>query len=370
MRKNMNAAESSLKIPVITLVVAVGFTFFVGGISGLLALALVFALLFFVGGWDSAAKHGISEDYSCRLGGVILVAYPACALFFQWFSGNKLEFSQTGILLAVMSLGIFALGLYEDLTSVLSARRRLVLMLSGISLLVFAVPELVVMPLGIPFVDWLLSQPIAAYPLTVLALAFLPNAFNVADGANGLLSGVSLFALYGLMELMPDIHIWPLEVLFTGCLIFFALNVLTGRLFLGDGGAYLLGLLVGISLILVANQTAVSPWFLAMLIFYPTTDFLFSMIRRVIAGRSAMSADNEHFHNLVYRTIKLSGLRPVIANTLTGVSVASLWSGGAVLLKINYDGTVNWVIVYLCSWCIFIVLWLLLKQVVRQEPAI
>lgn len=363
----MSSKHPTFNISIPVLVIAVIFTLLVGGLSGLLALLIVLGLLYSVGGGDSETKHGISEDYSCRLGGVILVVYPVCVLLFQAFSGAALEFSQTGLLLAAMSLGIFALGLYEDLTSVLSARRRLVLMLLGSAVLVFAVPDVVVQPLGLPVLDSALQQPLFALPFTMLALAFLPNAFNVADGANGLLSGVCLFALYGLMELMPDLHVWPIEVLFTGCLIFFVLNVLTGKLFLGDGGAYLLGLTVGVSLILVANQTEVSPWFLAMLIFYPMTDFLFSMIRRVLAGRSPMAADNDHFHNLVYVTFKNIGLRSKLANTLTGVCVASLWSGSAVLMQIKFAADISWPVVYFVSWCIFLFLWIGMKQLSLQR---
>ena len=343
-------------------VVAAILSLLVGGLSGLLAVLVIVAILYSVGGWDSASKHGISEQRSCRLGGVILVVYPVCVLGYHWFSGDMLSFSSEGITLALLSLGIFALGFFEDLTSVLSPVLRLGFMLAGGVVLLLVVPDLVIQPLGIWGVDWIFEIPLLAYPITVLALAFLPNAFNISDGANGLLSGVCLLAMLGLMKLDGGISMWPVEVLFSGCLIFFFLNVVTGRLFLGDGGAYLLGLLVGIMLIYAANGTNASPWLLAMFIFYPMTDFLFSMLRRVLSGRSAMLADNEHFHNLLFQRYRIWVPRSGIANTMTGITIASIWPGIPVLLLFTIGQELNWGLIYAFNWIGFVLLWFALRR--------
>ena len=154
-----------------------------------------------------------------------------------------------------------------------------------------------------------------------------------------------------------SVQVWQLELFFVSCLIFFCLNVLTGRLFLGDGGAYLLGLVVGTSIIFASNKTDVSPWFLGMLIFYPTADFFFSIVRRLVTGGSAMSADNRHFHNLVFALLKRAGLSPQLANTLTGISIAILWTGSAIALEIHIGDDINWMLVYALSWLSFITLW-------------
>ena len=342
---------------------------FIGGGFGLLSVMVMAAVLYLFGGWEGAAKHGISQHQSCRLGGVILVVYPLCVLFIPWASSGDIHFSQEGVVLAALSLGIFALGLFEDLTSALSARVRLVFMLCGGAILVLCVPALVIQPLGIPLIDSLFRVPLLAYGLTVLALCFLPNAFNIADGANGLLSGICLLAIYGLMGFETALQIWPIEVLWTGCLIFFALNVVTGSLFLGDGGAYLLGLIVGITMILTANQSDVSAWYLAMLVFYPMTDFIFSIVRRTISGRPAMLADDEHFHNLLFRQYRRLVSSPEAANTLTGLTIALCWPGCFVLWNAFGGSEANWVAVYFINWVVFVVLWYLMRLSDQRKGA-
>lgn len=343
------------------LALAIVVTFFIGGIAGLVSVVIVLTILYFLGGLDSETKHGISENQSCRLGGVILVVYPACAAAFQWFVNGETMFTETGWLLMAICLGFFVLGLFEDLTSALSARLRLGLMLLGSIVLVLLVPDLLIQPVDVPGVDWVLTFSVLAYPFTVLTLTFVPNAFNIADGANGLVSGISLLAIYGLMSAMPDVQVWSLEMFFIGCLIFFCLNVLTGRLFLGDGGAYLLGSIVGISLILTLNRTDISPWFLGMLIFYPKADFIFSILRRTLAGRSAMSADNLHFHNLMFAVLKRMKLSAQMANTLTGISIALLWTGSAIYLESSTKSDINWMLIYVLSWMLFVALWFIMR---------
>jgi len=83
---------------------------------------------------------------------------------------------------------------------------------------------------------------------------------------------------------------------------FLAWNYPKGKIFLGDGGAYLLGFwLAELSVLLVARHPEISPWFPMLLLVYPIFETLFSMYRRkVIQGQSPGQPDRMHLHQVIY----------------------------------------------------------------------
>jgi hypothetical protein len=105
-----------------------------------------------------------------------------------------------------------------------------------------------------------------------------------------------------------------------------AVNFPSGRIFLGDGGAYLIGLLLALlSVILVQRNIEVSAWFPLVLLWYPIWETLYSMYRRKLRGRSTGSADALHLHTLVYRRIvRLRGFGATAAEKVRRNSLASM----------------------------------------------
>jgi UDP-N-acetylmuramyl pentapeptide phosphotransferase/UDP-N-acetylglucosamine-1-phosphate transferase len=89
---------------------------------------------------------------------------------------------------------------------------------------------------------------------------------------------------------------------------FLVWNYPKGKIFLGDGGAYLLGFwLAEISVLLVVRHPEVSPWFPMLLLVYPIFETLFSMYRRkVIQGQSPGHPDRQHLHQVIYMRLKRS----------------------------------------------------------------
>ena len=82
-----------------------------------------------------------------------------------------------------------------------------------------------------------------------------PECFNTADGANGLVAGTSALAFVALISVAPHDLVPFLLAAVVGCLVFLVFNLISGRFFLGDGGAYFLGVLAGLSLVMVSNET-------------------------------------------------------------------------------------------------------------------
>jgi len=299
--------------------------FMVGGAAGLVAMLLCHYLMTF-GGEDSAQKHGISKVTASRVGGVAVVGYMLIHLGYQYFMGLYTpSFAENSVF--VTAVLFFALGLFEDLRGTLSSKLRFALMSVIAIFTLLASPHLVLAPVGIWFVDAAVSTWVTALFFTAVCVAFIPNAFNTADGANGLVSGVSLATLTGLSAVAPPDLLPFIASGAVGCLIFMIFNVISGRFFLGDGGAYFLGAFCGLSVVLISNHTEVSVWWLLSMIFYPVADLLWSMGRRVLARKSPFEPDNQHFHNVLFAWLDTDKRTSVLANTTCGVGIAVVFAG-------------------------------------------
>jgi UDP-GlcNAc:undecaprenyl-phosphate GlcNAc-1-phosphate transferase len=345
------------------------------GISGLLAILICHYLLNF-GGADSANKHGLSQIESTRIGGVMIAVYLGLNLGFQGLSLGTNAVNQTTAAILLGSLPFFLVGLFEDWYGLLSVRFRFLTMLgfAGATLLIW--PEFRLLPVGIGFIDgWLLRNTVLASAFTALCLAFLPNAFNTADGANGLVSGVAFIVTLALASVAPSELQGFLYSIAIACALFLIYNLATGRFFLGDGGAYLLGAMVGFCLIVVSNTGVVSVWYLLALIFYPVADLLFSMTRRLVSGRSPFAPDNEHLHNLVFAFLNRPGLYPRQANTLTGVGIAIVFCGipFASFQLVGLNSALEWICGYMVLWMLYLSSWRVLSRrvcVIQPEMAL
>lgn len=135
---------------------------------------------------------------------------------------------------------------------------------------------------------------------SLLCLVGLQNAVNMADGKNGLVLGLALIWTLLLLLHAPE-HLQPLlAVLLAALAVTFGFN-LAGRLFLGDGGTYLLGVLTGLLAVYcytvtvpVVSADTVMLWFLV-----PVLDCLRLIVSRLRQGRSPFSSDLNHLHHIL-----------------------------------------------------------------------
>jgi UDP-GlcNAc:undecaprenyl-phosphate/decaprenyl-phosphate GlcNAc-1-phosphate transferase len=79
---------------------------------------------------------------------------------------------------------------------------------------------------------------------------------------------------------------------------FLAYNFPHARMFCGDAGAYLLGFVTAVLLVLLMNQHIASPWFGLAVVIHPVTETLYSAWRRAKNGVHAMLPDTKHMHSL------------------------------------------------------------------------
>ena len=247
-----------------------------------------------------------------------IVAFAASRLM-DVFDPLYADFSEPrGVLFAATT--IFLVGFIDDIHEISAPAKVMgtivagaILVYYGVQLYFFRFPFLGVIFLS----DWALL-------VTVLWLLGMTNAINLIDGLDGLAAGIvaigaGAFFLYsqhlvGIPGMIAQPNIGSLvAILAVGiCVGFLPHNFNPARIFMGDGGALLLGLLMAVSTSVVGgradpnnNQAYVGQtyFFLAPLLIpiiilgVPILDTLFAIIRRAVRRQGVASADKGHLHH-------------------------------------------------------------------------
>lgn len=212
------------------------------------------------------------------------------------------------ILMLFCAIPAFGIGLTEDLTKKISVRIRLIFTAFG-ALLTCLFLNAQITRLDIPGIDLALTVPAISIIFTIFAITGLANAYNIIDGFNGLSSMVGIITLIAIGYIgikFNDPFIYFLSFSMAAAILgFFLLNYPKGFIFLGDGGAYLIGFWIGtLSILLVNRHPEVSPWFAVMVNAYPIMETLFTIYRRKFhQGKNPGHPDGIHIHSLIFRRI-------------------------------------------------------------------
>ncbi|KIH97279.1 UDP-N-acetylmuramyl pentapeptide phosphotransferase [Streptomonospora alba] len=157
--------------------------------------------------------------------------------------------------------------------------------------------------------------------VSILLIVITINAVNFADGLDGLAAGIvaissfAFFAYYYVAAVDQGFErqSYPamIAIILAGvCIGFLLHNFNPARVFMGDTGAMLLGLLLTAITITVTGQfypdgrTSVHgvalfmPVFLPLLVIaLPLADLVLAVVRRTMAGKSPFAPDKKHLHH-------------------------------------------------------------------------
>lgn len=259
-----------------------------------------------------------------RLGGIamffgILVAFGVAYLVASQFAPLRLIFAEPNKILAILgaALLIVALGVADDIWD-LDWMTKLAGQFIAAGLVAWQGVQIYSLPIGglTIFTGWM------SLAITVIAIVIVMNMINFIDGLDGLVAGVALIAngvfflySYLLVRDTSPTNYFNLAsliaaILVGACLGFLPLNWHRAKMFMGDAGALLVGLLMATSAIAVTGQidtTAVNrsqlfPAFIPIILPFailiiPLLDFGLAVFRRVRAGKSPFSADRKHLHH-------------------------------------------------------------------------
>jgi len=312
------------------------YAFVLSFISTMFVIYLSSKYTFFIDDSSSDKPQNFHTVSTPRAGGIGILLGSMLLLV----SGFGLKFI-ISILFAFMS------GIFEDFHHSLSAKTRLLLQLIAASIGVWLTGA-VVTYLGLN-----IYMPYAMGVLfSVFAIVGMMNAINIIDGFNGLASGVILIIL-GSFAVVSHIHhdtdIFSIISIISGAILgFFILNFPKGKIFLGDGGAYMLGFIVALlGIFLASKYEDVSPWYIMAIFIYPVWEVIFSIGRKLSIGLSPMEPDSKHMHMLIHKHITKN-------NPLTGLFILLTLLPSSILATLYAHSSIHNIIIALCYILLYI----------------
>ena len=199
---------------------------------------------------------------------------------------------------------MFLLGITDDLFQ-LSPYFRLIfqiligtytirsgIVIENIDLSYFGINNLVI---NLP---WIIS-----YLITIFWIVGITNAINWIDGLDGLASSISAISTLGIIFL--SLMFGNIESTFFACAIlganlgFLKYNLKPASIYMGDGGAYLIGFTLA-SLSITANlnsSQALAPHLPIIILLLPITDMFMVIFKRIFSGKSPFFPDKNHIHH-------------------------------------------------------------------------
>ncbi len=255
-------------------------------------------------GWvDQPGERKIHDRPMVRTGGISIFLAVTFALLLVWGLGffgilePQKEYQVWGVTIGAVLF--FFLGLVDDFFN-LPALPRLLIQVAiatgawsvGVDVEVLSLPWFGVIKLG-----WL------SLPITILWLVGVVNAINFIDGLDGLAAGVCGIAAVATFIVAVFTGQWAAALIAAavagGALGFLRYNFNPAQIFMGDGGAYFLGFLLGgLSVIgvvkLVTTVALVIPFCILAVPIFDTASVIVQRLRR---GISPFKADKRHLHH-------------------------------------------------------------------------
>src|SRR6204780_2558649 len=269
-----------------------------------------------VGAIDEPRDRGLSERSTPLLGGLAIFAGVLVAGLI-WMPAGYFEQRHLweGVLVAA---GVITLvGALDDRYELHPGLKLLGQVFAAVIVVHFGVA---VKAITLPFVGHLSfpnTGPADAGPiLTVIGLVVMMNVVNFSDGVDGLAAGVCAIIAAAMAVIAFDLgrqQPGVLAALTAGASLGFLIyNFPPASSFMGDCGAQLLGLLMGVITVEAAVKTAAVVSFVLPLILLavPFLDTTFVVLKRLKYRQPIYRSDNEHFHHRMAR-IGFSGRRTI-----------------------------------------------------------
>ncbi len=235
-----------------------------------------------------------------RLGGGGMVAsFVVVSLAIYLFHGLPPSSTKTLGVIVLSSLAMFGLGLWDDLRP-LRAFWKLVAQVAIASAVYFGDVRIEILKNPVTEIDFALG--IFGFFATVLWLVTLTNLINLIDGIDGLAGGICLMLMFLLANLGGNDSgpVMLLAVGVAGALLgFLKFNYPPAKIYMGDGGAYFLGFLIGILSITNSNKGTVVAALIApaFALALPLVDVSLAVLRRGLPGLPIFRADRKHIHH-------------------------------------------------------------------------
>jgi UDP-GlcNAc:undecaprenyl-phosphate/decaprenyl-phosphate GlcNAc-1-phosphate transferase len=216
------------------------------------------------------------------------------------------EFSDIIFTMLLCCMPVFFFGTLEDFTNNISPKIRLMAsFISGI--LVVVLLNIKINTLGIQSLDFIFYFSFTSYIVTILSIAMLAQAINLIDGLNGLSQFTAIMILTSIAYLsfiLDDKLLYvSSSIMIAAILGLLVLNFPFGKIFLGDGGAYLIGTYIAILVIMLPiRHEEVSPFVSLLMVIFPIYELVRTVFRRLSSDFRALTyPDSNHLHSILYK---------------------------------------------------------------------
>ena len=264
---------------------------------------------------DFSKPQAFHKKPIARAGGISIYLLFALFIFFYFLSFQiflKSYFTITFLL--------FSLGFLDDLKIKINPNIRLLLMLIILTMCINIFSIQITLS-GLEFLNLWLENHIFQTLFVLLCFLFIINGSNLIDGYNGLLAIHFLIINFILLSinLINQQYGISIILIFQTIIVlsFLFFNFPKAKIFLGDGGSYLIGSMIAINTIKTHQiNPEISSFFYTSVLFYLFYEVFFSFIRKSISRRSPLKPDNLHLHMLLYNFL-LKSKKSITSNYMT-----------------------------------------------------
>lgn len=284
--------------------------------------------------FDSSGEHKIHTAFTPSMGGIAIflgaaISLIMCLSFSEWVS-LRFFFVAIGIM--------FIIGLRDDVLA-LTPKQKLYSQFLPVLILVLLDNTHLNSSYGIfghvSFPDW------TAYLISVVAILLLTNAYNLIDGLDGLagIIGLIILTFFGIWFMgVGNAPLGYIAFCFSGPLVaFLFFNWQPSKIFMGDTGALLIGILISFMAIEFINTnfnlpdshlykfaSSVSTAICVLII--PVFDTTRIIILRLSRSQSPFKSDKSHIHHAIMRLGMTHAQTAIILGSVNLLFLLMAWA--------------------------------------------
>lgn len=248
-----------------------------------------------------------------RIGGLsIALGFFLTNLIAIYFGIFEVETLNQVYIIIISSFCFFNLGFVEDIFRISMISRLSFQILC--SCLVWGAGfqiKMIDLSLLIPDSSLIVLPNIVSLFITVIWIVGITNSFNWIDGLDGLSSGLAVISVISFSILLILINDGSISMLMASilgsCLGFLYFNFYPAKIFMGDGGSYLIGFLISLFAVHLHNSflsiefKQISFYWQCLILFVPIVDMTYVFFSRIIEGKSPFYPDRRHLHYRLQR---------------------------------------------------------------------
>ncbi|MBI4553672.1 MAG: hypothetical protein HY710_15515 [Candidatus Latescibacteria bacterium] len=283
------------------MIVQFAMSFLIPVLFSLLLTPVVIRLAMLVGAVDQPNERKVHRHLMPRLGGVAVCVSFLLSVALLFFLKPDLpvfapDLRHKGMMLIASLLLVLILGIWDDIRT-LNPGQKFIVQIFAATIAYFA--GFRIASITDPFSTGLFNIGVIDYPVTVLWIVGVTNAFNLIDGLDGLASGIALIAfctIGAVSALRGDVVTAVMVLIFAGAILgFLRYNFNPARIFLGDSGSLFIGFTLAILSIQSSTKgsTAFAILVPVLALGLPIMDTLLSMTRRLLRSLLPENVNSE-----------------------------------------------------------------------------